>query len=67
MVRLQSPDRVAALLHYARQHAVGHIMIGRSSRPWWRRVLRRSFVTRMVKEAAGFDLHIVALEDEERI
>ena len=65
VVRLQSTDPVAALLGYARVHGVGHIMIGRSHRRWWQQVLGRSFVARMVKDAAGFDLHIVALEDEE--
>jgi len=65
VVRLQSKDPVAALLGYARTHGVGHIMIGRSHRPWWQQVLGRSFVARMVREAADLDLHIVALEDEE--
>ena len=65
VVRLQSTDPVPALLDYARAHGVGHVMIGRSHRPWWQQVLGRSFVARMVKEAAGFDLHIVALDDEE--
>jgi two-component system sensor histidine kinase KdpD len=65
IVRLQSTDPVPALLNYARLHGVGHIMIGRSHRPWWRQVLGRSFVARMVQEASGFDLHIVALDDEE--
>jgi len=64
VVRLQSAEPVTALLDYARSHGVGHLMIGRSHRPWWQQVLGRSFVARMVKEAAGFDLHIVALEDE---
>jgi two-component system, OmpR family, sensor histidine kinase KdpD len=64
VVRLQSTEPVNALLNYARSHGVGHVMIGRSHRPWWQQVLGRSFVARMVKEAAGFDLHIVALEDE---
>jgi len=65
VVRLQSTDPVAALLSYAHQHGVGHIMIGRSSQPWWQQVLGRSFVARMVKDASEFDLHIIALEDEE--
>ena len=65
VVRLQSKDPVAALLGYARTHGVGHIMIGRSHRPWWQQVLGRSFVARMVREAADLDLHIVAMEDEE--
>lgn len=64
LVRLQSAEPVNALLDYARAHGVGHLMIGRSHRPWWQQVLGRSFVARMVKEAADFDLHIVALEDE---
>ena len=63
--RLQGTDPPSALLAFARSHGVGHIMIGRSHRPWWQQVLGRSFVARMVKEAAGFDLHIVALDDEE--
>ncbi len=64
VVRLQGADPVAALLHYARSHGVGHIMIGRSHRPWWQQLFGRSFVARMVSEAAHFDLHIVAHEDE---
>lgn len=65
IVRLQGSDPVSALLHYARTHSVGQIMIGRSHRPWWQKLIRRSFVSRMVDEAADFDLHIVAQEDEE--
>src|SRR5215470_1593877 len=63
--RLQGTDPPSALLAFARSHGVGHIMIGRSHRPWWQQMLGRSFVARMVKEAAGFDLHIVALDDED--
>jgi two-component system sensor histidine kinase KdpD len=64
VVRLQGADPVTALLSYARTHNVGHIMIGRTHRPWWQQFLGRSFVVRMVREAADFDLHIVAHEDE---
>ncbi len=65
VVRLQGADPVTALLNYARSHGVGHIMIGRSHRPWWQQILGRSFVARMVSEAADFDLHIVAHDDED--
>jgi two-component system sensor histidine kinase KdpD len=65
VVRLQSKDPVTALLRYARQHGVGHIMLGRSHRPWWQQLLGRSFFPRMIREAADFDLHIVAMEDRE--
>jgi len=65
VVRLQGQDAVTCLLEYARTHGVAHIMIGRSHRPWWRQVLGRTFVARMVKDAADFDLHIVAEDAEE--
>jgi two-component system, OmpR family, sensor histidine kinase KdpD len=64
VVRLQSNEPVQALLGYARTHGVGHIIIGRSHRPWWRQLLGRTFVAQMVKEATDVDLLIVALEDE---
>ena len=66
VVRLQSTDPVDALMTYARAHGVGHVMIGRSQRPWWQQVLGRSFGARMIKATRDFDLHIVALEDEEQ-
>ncbi len=65
VARLQSREPVRALLDYARTHGVAHIMIGRSHRPWWQQILGRSFVIRMIKEAAGFDLHIIARDDAE--
>ena len=42
VVRLQATDPVAALLDFARSHGVGHIIIGRSHQPWWRRLLGRA-------------------------
>ncbi len=65
VVRLQARDPVSALMDFARSHGVGHIIIGRSHQPWWRQVLGRSVPLRMVREASGFDLHIVSLADED--
>lgn len=65
VVRLQGDDPVRALLDYARTHGVAHVMLGRSHRPWWHHLLGRSFVNRMIREAADFDLHVVAREDDE--
>jgi two-component system sensor histidine kinase KdpD len=64
VVRLQSNDPVRALVDYARNHGVSHIMIGRSHRPWWQHLLGRSFVARMLDEAKDFDLHIVGLDEQ---
>lgn len=65
VIRLQAHDRVTALLDFAQSHGVSHIIIGRSLQPWWRRLFGHSFVNRMVKEAAGFDLHIVSFTEED--
>jgi len=65
VVRLQSADPVKALLDYARTHNVGHIIIGRSHRPWWQRLFGRTFASKMVEAASDIDLQIVALEDED--
>jgi two-component system sensor histidine kinase KdpD len=65
VVRLRSDKPVEALLEFARDHGVRHIVAGRSHKPWWRRMLGQSPVFKLVTEAAGFDLHIVSLEDQE--
>jgi two-component system, OmpR family, sensor histidine kinase KdpD len=67
VVRLQSRDPVPALIDFARSHGVGHLVIGRSQQPWWRQVLGRSVVLRVLHEATELDVHVVALGgDEER-
>lgn len=65
VVRLQAKDPVPVLIEFARAHGVGHIIIGRAPQPWWRQLLRQSIMLRLVKEAAGFDVHIVSFESEE--
>jgi len=65
VVRLRGADPVAALLDFARSHAVGHLVIGRSTAPWWRRLFGGSVMERLVRQAEDCDVHIVALEREE--
>jgi two-component system sensor histidine kinase KdpD len=64
VVRLKGKDPVAALLDFARSHNVAYIMLGRSRRPRWKRMVG-DFVNRMVDESEGFDLYIVSTEEEE--
>lgn len=64
VVRLKGRDPVIALLDFARSHNVAYIMIGRSYRPRWKRMVG-DFVSRMVEEADGFDLYIVSTEEED--
>jgi two-component system sensor histidine kinase KdpD len=62
VIRLKARDPVAALLDFARAHGVGHIVIGRSLESRWKQLLRPSVPTRLVREATGFDVHLVSLE-----
>jgi two-component system sensor histidine kinase KdpD len=64
VVRLKARDPVAALVDFARSHGVAAILAGRSRRPWWKRVLRRSPAERLFAEATDLDLYVVAEEDE---
>lgn len=64
VVRLKASDPVPVLLDFARAHGVGQIVIGRSHQSWWRQVLGRSVPLRLVREAEGFDLHIVSTGEE---
>jgi two-component system sensor histidine kinase KdpD len=64
VVRLKGRDPVVALIDFARSHGVGQIIIGRSKQPWWRQVIGRSVPIRLVREAAEFDLYVVAIEED---
>jgi two-component system sensor histidine kinase KdpD len=63
VIHLKGSDPVETLLDFARSHGVGQIIVGRSRAPRWRRVLTRSTATRLVDEAAGFDVLVASLED----
>jgi two-component system sensor histidine kinase KdpD len=65
VVRLSARDPAAALIDFARSHGVGHIVIGRSHRPWWRQVLARSVPLRLLREASDLDVHIVSVGGED--
>jgi len=64
VVRLRAPDPVDAILEFARSHGVGHLVVGRSHQPTWRQILGRSVAMRLVREAHGLDVHVVAMEEE---
>jgi len=52
-MRLRSDNPVDELLEFARNRGVRHIVVGRSHKPWWRRMLGQSPVFKLVTE--GFD------------
>jgi two-component system, OmpR family, sensor histidine kinase KdpD len=61
VVRLKGHDVVASLLDFARSHGVGHLIVGRSHQPWWRRLLGMDGTGRLVKGANDIDVHVVPL------
>ncbi len=63
VVRLRGRDPVATILDFARSHGVGHVVIGRSRQPWWRRAFRRAVPHRLLDEARDFDVQFVADSD----
>lgn len=60
VVRLKSADPAAAILDFARSHNVGHIVLGRSRRPWWRRAFGGDVTDRVIREGREFDVQLVA-------
>ena len=64
VVRIKSSEPAKAILDFARSHRVSDIIVGHTELPWWRRLIRRSVVQRLVDEGAGLDLHIVSFESE---
>jgi two-component system, OmpR family, sensor histidine kinase KdpD len=64
VVRLRSADPAEAILEFALSHSVGHIVVGRSYQASWKQILGRSLPLRLVREASGFDVHVVSTEEE---
>lgn len=65
VVRLKGRDVVTCLLDFARSHGVGHLIVGRSHQPWWRRMIGVDGMQRMVRGADDMDVHIVPLHGRE--
>ncbi|MCG3132945.1 MAG: Sensor protein KdpD [Planctomycetes bacterium] len=63
VVRLKGQDPAATILDFARAHGVGHIILGRSRRPWWRRLVGGSVADRLIREGREFDVQLVADAD----
>jgi len=65
VVRLKGRDPATALLEFARSHAVGHLILGRTHKARWKRWLGLDVTQRLLDRATDMDVHIVALEERE--
>ena len=65
VVRLKASDPAAALIDFARSHRVSDVIVGRTDTPWWRRMVRRPIIEKLVRGAHGLDVHIISFFEEE--
>jgi two-component system sensor histidine kinase KdpD len=58
-MEFKGKDVVSTILAFAREYGIKVIVVGKSQRPWYRRLLRGSILDRLVREAEGLDVMIV--------
>jgi two-component system sensor histidine kinase KdpD len=61
-VKLEGKSVVHTILEYARENRIGKIVIGRSRRPWIRRLLREDLVNHLLRESGTIDIVIVSFD-----
>ena len=59
IVKLEGKDVAEAILEFARTHSVKQIVVGRSFRTWWRKLVEGSFIEKLVQGADGIDIYVV--------
>jgi two-component system, OmpR family, sensor histidine kinase KdpD len=60
---LHADDPAAGVLAFAYRSHVTQILVGESKRSRWQELTRGSFVTRLIRQASGVDIHVIALPD----
>jgi two-component system, OmpR family, sensor histidine kinase KdpD len=64
-VWLKSEDVADTMLEFARTHGVTKIVLGRSRKPLWRRLLRADVTKRLLSAATDFDVEVVGGDADE--
>ncbi|HZP45935.1 MAG TPA: universal stress protein [Candidatus Binataceae bacterium] len=59
-VWLKADNVVKALINYATENRITHIVIGRTRESWWTRLLGRSVSNRLIAAAKDFDIELVS-------
>jgi two-component system, OmpR family, sensor histidine kinase KdpD len=55
-------DIVAAIAAFVREYSITHIFLGRSQRPWYRRLFRQSLLDRLLRDIRHVDVFVVDTE-----
>jgi two-component system sensor histidine kinase KdpD len=63
VMQLKSDDPIQTLIHFAEEHGIGHIMIGRSQTPWYLSWWKPRMDWQIIQKAENLDIHIVGLDD----
>lgn len=64
VVRLKSSSPVKAIIDFAKTHHVGHIIVGRSGLPTWKRWFRPSVIEQLIERGEGFDIYVVGFDKD---
>lgn len=54
-------DVVSTIAAYAREYGITHVVMGRSQRPWYRKLFHTSLLDRLLGELPNIDLFVVAV------
>jgi two-component system sensor histidine kinase KdpD len=60
VVKLEGDDVAETICRFARARGVSLLLVGQSRRSWWHRLRRGSVVDRLVNNAYGLDVQVVA-------
>ena len=63
---LDGPSAAATLIEYARLRNVTRIVVGEPRRTGWHGILRPSTATKLVREASGIDVSVIAIRENLR-
>jgi two-component system sensor histidine kinase KdpD len=58
-LQFKGTDLVNAIEAFVKEYGVTHIVLGRSQRPWYRRLFQQSVVDRLLQNIAGVDVIVV--------
>jgi two-component system sensor histidine kinase KdpD len=58
-MRFQGPDFPSAVAGFVREYGITHVVVGRSRRPWYRRLFGPSLLERLVRTVPGVDVVVV--------
>ncbi|HMC65850.1 MAG TPA: sensor histidine kinase KdpD [Gemmataceae bacterium] len=64
-VTLSGSNPVDEILHYARDHNVTKIIVGKPQQPRWRELIRGSFVYKLTRKCGDIDVYVISGEGEE--